>query len=91
MKLSANEISDVVLNLVGEIDAYGDSAIDKMRLENQKILEDVIDSLIFWLMRNIKYKECYQYSMKTIGEDAEDFFRYLVKEYELGNYLRKEE
>ena len=87
MKLTADQISEVVITLTGEIDAWGDSGVDKMRLENQKVLEEVIDKLVYRIFKNRKYKERVEYSMKVIGEDAEEFFKYLVEEYDLGEFV----
>ena len=90
-KLEANQIVEVVFALVGDIEAYGETHIDEKDRDNQKMLTDVVDTLIWSLIQNAKYAKRHEYSMKIIGEDARDFLGYLVEEYGLNDYVRKEE
>ena len=85
------QIADVVFALVGDITAHGESYIDEQNRENQRKLTEVIDILLWEVSKNTGYAERVEYSMKVIGNDAKDFLRYLVEEYELNNYVRKEE
>lgn len=90
-KLTAEQIVEVVSELIGYIEPYGSSQIDRERLDNQKKLEEVVDTLVWMLCKNTKYSERNEYSMCKIGDNARDFLGYLVTEYELNNFVRKEE
>ena len=85
------QIADLVFALVGDTSAHGESYIDKQNRENQQQLTEVIDTLLWEVSKNTRYAERVEYSMKLIGKDAENFLGYLVEEYELNNYVRKEE
>lgn len=89
-KLEANQIAEVVFALVGDIEAYGETNIDKENRDNQKILTDVVDTLVWSLIQSTKYAKRHEYSMKVIGEDAIEFLGYLVEEYDLNDYVRKD-
>ena len=89
--LEAEQIADVVFALVGDTDAHGDSYLDKAVRRNLTVLTDVIDTLIYDVYKKTKYADRVEYSMKVIGEDARDFLGYLVEEYGLNDYVRKEE
>ena len=89
--LSGSEIIRVVYCMIGATEAYGDSYIDHDRLNNQKKLEELAEWVIAELCRNTKYTSRYEYSMKEIGEDARKFLEYLVEEYGLNDFVRKEE
>lgn len=90
-KFDAEQIAEVVFALVGDIEAHGETHIDKENRDNQKILTDVVDTLVWSLIQNTKYAKRHEYSMKVIGEDAIEFLGYLVEEYDLNDYVRKEE
>lgn len=89
--LDAEQIADVVFSLVGDTGAHGDSYLDKEVRRNLTVLTDVIDTLIYDVYKKTKYADRVEYSMKIIGEDARDFLGYLVEEYGLNDYVRKEE
>lgn len=89
--LDAEQIADVVFALVGDTDAHGDSYLDKAVRRNQKVLTDVIDTLIYDVYKKTKYANRVEYSMKVIGEDAIEFLGYLVEEYGLNDYVRKDD
>ena len=87
-KLDSEQIVNVIDALVGDIEAYGESHIDMAHRENQKVLTEVVDTLIWSLVKNTHYAKRAEYSMKVIGEDAKEFLGYLVEEYELNDYTR---
>lgn len=89
--LSGSEIIRVVDELIGATEAYGDSYIDHDRLNNQKKLEELAECLIADLCSNANYASRHEYSMKEIGEDARQFLGFLVEEYGLNDFVRKEE
>lgn len=88
--LSADQITDVVLALVGDTDAYGESHIDKTSLENQKVLTDVIDTLIWEVIKNTKYADRTEYSIRLIGQHARRFLGNMIEEYDLNEYAEEE-
>ena len=90
-KFDAEQIANLVFALIGDTDAHGDSYLDGESRRNQKVLTDVIDTLIYDVYKHTKYTNRVEYSMKIIGEDARDFLGYLVEEYDLNDYVRKEE
>lgn len=89
--LSGSEIIRVVDCMIGATLPYGDSYIDIERLNNQKKLEELAEGLIADLCSNANYASRHEYSMKEIGEDARKFLEYLVEEYGLNDFVRKEE
>lgn len=91
IELNAEQISSVVFALVGDTSAYGESYIDGKNREHQKKLTEVIDILMWDVITNTKFASRNEYSMKVIGDDAKDFLGYLVEEYSLNDYVRKEE
>lgn len=90
-KLDAEQISEVVFALVGDIKAHGETYADMKSRENQTLLTYVIDNLVWALICNTKNAKRGEHSMKVIGEDAMAFLGYLVEEYSLNDYVRKEE
>lgn len=90
-KLDAGQIVEVVFALVGDIEAHGETRIDTENQDNQKMLTDVVDTLVWSLVQNTKYAKRHEYSMKVIGEDAIEFLGYLVEEYDLNDYVRKDD
>ena len=90
-ELDEYQITAVVNALVGSITPIGDEYVDAMRRENQRMLFKVIENLIWQVCKNLKYMDRRESSMFRIGYDAEKFLGYLVKEYELNNYVEEEE
>lgn len=90
-QFDAEQIANLVFALIGDTDAHGDSYLDGNSRRNLKVLTDVIDTLIYDVYKKTKYANRVEYSMKVIGEDAIEFLGYLVEEYDLNDYVRKEE
>lgn len=88
--LSGSEIIRVVDCMIGATEPYGSTHIDHDRLNNQHKLEELAECLIADLCRNANYASRHEYSMKEIGEDARKFLEYLVEEYGLNDFARKE-
>lgn len=86
-KLNTSQIVEVVQALVGETDATGESERDRQVRQNQKLLSDVVDTLLYILVRSTKYAERHEGSIKVIGNDAIEYLGYLVKEYDLNDYV----
>ena len=89
-RLNAEQITEVVLALVGDIDAHGETHLDDKSRENQRVLADVIDTLVYCVSQNTRYAKRFEHSMKVIGTDAQDFLGYLVEEYGLTDYVRED-
>ena len=90
-ELDEYQITMVVNALVGSITPIGDEYVDTIRRKNQKKLFKVIENLIWQVWKNLKYMDRRESSMFRIGYDAEKFLGYLVEEYELNNYVEREE
>ena len=88
--MDSETIINVVFKLIGDTEPHGETHIDDVVRDNQKVLTEVIDELVMTIYRNSGYARCPQYSMKVIGEEAEDFLGYLVEEYGLNDFVRKE-
>ncbi len=61
---------EVVSELIGYIEPYGDTNIDKVRYENQEKIIAVVLSGIEDLINNSKYKDRTEYSISQIGGRA---------------------
>ena len=68
--MKAETVIEVVKKLVGEVDAAGSSHIDEKRLENLKVMTEVIDELIREVIYSASTKDDYRYSMQQIGKYA---------------------
>lgn len=64
------EIYDVINKLIGKIEPYGDSNIDKERMENLKIHVDIIYKMIEDLIEVAKYKNRPEYSIRVLALTA---------------------
>lgn len=84
--LSGSEIIRVVDCMIGATEAYGDSYIDHDRLNNQKKLEELAKHILDRIYENVHFSYRVEHSMKKIGEDAKEFFGYIVEEYGLDRY-----
>lgn len=87
-KLDAEQIVNVVDALVGDITAHGETHTDTQNRDNQKVLTEVIDILVWMVVKNTNYVNRREYSMWLIGNDAKEFLGYLVDEYELNDYAK---
>ena len=90
-KLHAEIIVELVSELCGSIEPYGSTHIDSERLDNQKKLEEVVESLVWMLYQNVNFTNRKEYSMWKIGNNAREFLGYLVKEYNLDDFVEEEE
>ena len=89
--ISGSTIITIVDVLIGETAPYGDTYVDHDRLCNQQKLKELTEHLICRLLVSAEGRKRVEYSMKQIGEDAAEFLGYMVEEYGLGEYVRKEE
>ena len=90
-RLTADQIAEVVLTLVGDIEAHGETHFDEISRKNQRTLTEVIDTLVYKVCKNTVCANRVEYSMRIIGEDAQEFLGYLVEEYDLNDYVEKDE
>lgn len=68
--MKSETLLEVVSELIGYIDPYGDTAIDKIRYENQEKLINLVTEGIESLINNSKYVYRLEYSMFEIGDKA---------------------
>lgn len=87
----SEQIIAVIEALIGDIHAHGEEHADKIVRENQKKLTEVIDSLVWMIVRNVKYTNRAERSMWLIGNDAREFLGYLAEEYGLADYIEDKE
>ena len=75
------EIKEIVNRLVGEINPLGCSSRDPQRLENLKVMCELVTDLIEEVQYVSRNKDSYEGSVKTIGEYADKFLREDIREY----------
>lgn len=68
--IDANTILEVTRNLIGETEPYGDSAIDRERIENLDKLIYVVEELVFDIEKVAVNKDRHEGSMRMMGEKA---------------------
>lgn len=71
---------EVVSELVGYTEPYGDTRVDEIRYENQEKIIDLVTNGVEDLIRNSKYKDRVEYSMQAIGSRA---YKTLKELYEM--------
>ncbi len=71
--------TEIVKKLIGEIQPYGDSSIDKKRFENLKEMCQLIEELVSEIQEASKSKDRYEASMKEIGQYAFNFLTELTQ------------
>ena len=60
------ELDKIVVALLGEVRAYGDTDIDNERLDNLEDYFDLINYLLLKLSENIQYKNRHEKSIRKI-------------------------
>lgn len=65
------EIYDVVKKLVGPIDPLGDSSCDDKRLENLKVMIDLIEKLVGDVAYVSRSRDSHEYSVMLAGKTAD--------------------
>jgi len=67
------ELSEIVMALVGPVQAVGETREDERRLVNMKVLTGLVDVLLFEINRATRDAGRAEYSMRVIGKHAMDF------------------
>ena len=79
--VDAGTIYEVTKNLIGEIEPYGDSRIDRERTENLDKLIYVVEELVSDIEKAAVNKDRHEGSMRMMGEKAhkamEDLWRWI--------------
>ena len=70
---------EVVSELIGYTEPYGDSNIDKVRFENQEKIIELVMNGVEDLINNAAYKDRPEYSMAKIGGRAYETLEELHK------------
>ena len=78
--MKSETILEVVGQLVGYTEPYGDTRVDEIRYENQEKIIDLVTNGVEDLIRNSKYKDRVEYSMQGIGSRA---YKTLKELYEM--------
>jgi hypothetical protein len=74
------EIVEVVNKLVGRITATGDSSRDDERLENLKLMCNLVEKLVEEIHFSARDKDSYESSVKKIGQYADKFLSNLKED-----------
>jgi len=70
--IDAGVILEVVRNLIGATEPYGDSGIDRKRTQNLDKLIYVIDELLYDVEKAAVCKDRHEGSMRMMGEKADE-------------------
>lgn len=73
IRFSDKQIADIVMELTGEVEPYGDSYIDSERSDNLLRLQNVVDILLEEIMNCADYRERPEWSMKNIADTADNW------------------
>ena len=68
--IDASTILEVIRNLIGATEPYGDSAIDRERTQNLDKLIYIVDELLYDVEKVAINKDCHEGSMRMMGEKA---------------------
>lgn len=71
--MKSEVIIEVIDRLVGSIEPYGSTQIDKERLENLETLLEVMDKYIKEIKEVTRFRNRYEYSILEIAERAYDW------------------
>lgn len=75
------KLKEIVNKLVGEINPIGCASRDPERLENLKVMCDLVIDLVQEIQYISRDKDRYESSVKTIGQYADKFLREDIREY----------
>ena len=67
------ELHEIVLKLVGPVRATGEHNTDQQRLDNMKILTELVNHLLFEITKEEPNADRQEASMKAIGTHARRF------------------
>lgn len=89
-KLTKDQISKVVLDLIGNVNPVGSTHIDEKRLKNLEVLGQVFYYL-FETLSNVEYnnRNKVEYSMKHASDTAKKFINDTVCDYFYDKGYRK--
>ena len=86
--MKSDVIIEVIDRLIGSIEPYGSTQIDKERLENLETLLEVMDKYIKDIKEVTRFRNRYEYSILEIAEraydwlvDLRDYTDDIVREY----------
>ena len=69
-RFSSEEISDIVMKLIGEVEPVGETNADNRRYDNLLLLLNTVDILLDEIQFVMPYSEYVEYSMKRAGKEA---------------------
>lgn len=69
-RFSSEEISDIVMKLIGEVEPVGETNADNQRYDNLLLLLNTVDILIDEIRFVMPYSEYAERSMKRAGKEA---------------------
>lgn len=74
---------EVVSELVGYTEPYGDSCVDETRYDNQEKIIELVVNGVEDLINNAEYRNRTEYSMSKIGSRAYEILEHLHKLIEI--------
>lgn len=74
------ELKEIVQKLVGSITPAGESHLDTKRLENLKVMCDLVEDLVYEITFVARDEDRYEASMKEMGTYARKFLDNLKEE-----------
>lgn len=77
--MTKETLLEVVAELVGYTEPYGDTNVDKVRYENQEKIIELVTNGVEDLINNAAYKDRPEYSMAQIGGRAYEILEVLHK------------
>ena len=75
IKLSEEQIADIVMSIIGEIEPVGESHVDDQRFNNLLMLQQTIDVLLDDIMYCLPYLNRVEYSMKRSAKQALEWMK----------------
>lgn len=78
--LEPRQIYDILMAIVGPVDPVADSAIDRDRLENLHILEDVADMIVDTMLEIASSTSPYG-SVRTARDEADRWVKFWYDEF----------
>jgi hypothetical protein len=75
------ELKEIVQKLVGSIQPAGESHLDTQRLENLKVMCNLVEDLVYEINLVSRHnKDRYESSMKEMGKHADNFLYDLLEQ-----------
>lgn len=78
--LTPRQVYDILMMIIGPVDPVADSSIDRDRLENLHILEDVADMIVDTMLEIASSTSPYR-SVRTARDEAANWVKFWYDEF----------